>query len=310
MVWTLTICDTPCGHVFSVIDVYNFQAVLVVIFLFDCMTLICLRVKHIYGGAATESIEPGMDLDRVLRELPQTSATFCCALSKRVSPLWTGNDGRKNGNIKRVRIEEEEESRKRGRSEEEGRGDRNADQEKLETRRRFISNYFDRFIRNGGESGDHFDLKRLRRDDYGIPQDISKRYFVFAQKEFQDQPAHLSHISPWLIRHFEYAVQLSLDFSNDLKFKKMKDLRKSQRELPIAERKREILQLLENNQVLIIAGDTGCGKSTQVPQYLLQNGYTGIACTQPRRIACTSLARRVAYETLNACGSEVAYQIK
>ncbi|KAK6046436.1 hypothetical protein COOONC_16058, partial [Cooperia oncophora] len=46
-----------------------------------------------------------------------------------------------------------------------------------------------------------------------------------------------------------------------------------------------------------------------VPQYLLQNGYVGIACTQPRRIACTALARRVAYETLNAYGSEVAYQI-
>lgn len=188
--------------------------------------------------------------------------------------------------------------------------DRNVDQEKLETRRRFITNYFDRFIRNGGESVDHFDLKRLRRDDYGIPQDISKRYFVFAQRESQDQPAHLSHISPWLIRHFEYAVQLSLDFCNDLKFKKIKELRKSQRELPIAERRREILQLLDNNQVLIVAGDTGCGKSTQVPQYLLQGGYTGIACTQPRRIACTSLARRVAHETLNAYGSEVAYQIR
>uniref|UniRef100_A0A158PCF6 Helicase ATP-binding domain-containing protein n=1 Tax=Angiostrongylus cantonensis TaxID=6313 RepID=A0A158PCF6_ANGCA len=180
----------------------------------------------------------------------------------------------------------------------------------LETRRRFIANYFDRFIRNGGESADHFDLRRLKRDDYGIPQDISKRYFVFAQRDFSDTPAHLSHISPWLIRHFEYAVQLSLDFFNDLKFKKMKDLRKSQQELPIAERRREILEILEDNQVLIIAGDTGCGKSTQVPRYLLQSGYTAIACTQPRRIACTSLARRVAYETLNAYGSEVAYQIR
>ncbi|EPB67492.1 helicase protein [Ancylostoma ceylanicum] len=47
-----------------------------------------------------------------------------------------------------------------------------------------------------------------------------------------------------------------------------------------------------------------------VPQYLLQSGYTGIACTQPRRIACTALARRVAHETLNAYGSEVAYQIR
>lgn len=188
--------------------------------------------------------------------------------------------------------------------------DRDPDREQLETRRRFIANYFDRFIRNGGESADHFDLRRLRRDDYGIPQDISKRYFVFAQRDFSDTPAHLSHISPWLIRHFEYAVQLSLDFFNDLKFKKMKDLRKSQQELPIAERRHEILEILEDNQVLIIAGDTGCGKSTQVPRYLLQSGYTAIACTQPRRIACTSLARRVAYETLNAYGSEVAYQIR
>ncbi|XGW27233.1 hypothetical protein V3C99_007665 [Haemonchus contortus] len=113
-----------------------------------------------------------------------------------------------------------------------------------------------------------------------------------------------------MIRHFEYAVQLSMDFVNDLKFKKMKELRKSQKDLPIAERKHEILELLQNNQVLIIAGDTGCGKSTQVPQYLLQNGYVGIACTQPRRIACTALARRVAYETLNAYGTEVAYQIR
>ncbi|KAL6738169.1 hypothetical protein Aduo_011746 [Ancylostoma duodenale] len=186
----------------------------------------------------------------------------------------------------------------------------NSDQERLETQRRFINNYFSRFIRNGGGSKDHFDLKRLKRDDYGIPQDISKRYFVFAQREFQEPPSHLQHIPPWLIRHFEYAVQLSLDFFNDLKFKKVKELRKSQKDLPIAERRQEIIELLKDNQVLIIAGDTGCGKSTQVPQYLLQSGYTGIACTQPRRIACTALARRVAYETLNAYGSEVAYQIR
>ncbi|CAJ0602732.1 unnamed protein product [Cylicocyclus nassatus] len=188
--------------------------------------------------------------------------------------------------------------------------DANIDQERIDTQRKFISNYFNRFLRRGGESKDHFDLKRLKTDDWGIPQDISKRYFVFAQRDFQEPPSHLQHIPPWLIRHFEYVVQLSLDFFNDVKFKKVKELRKSQRELPIAERKQEIIDLLKDNQVLIIAGDTGCGKSTQVPQYLLQSGYTGIACTQPRRIACTALARRVAYETLNSYGSEVAYQIR
>ncbi len=50
--------------------------------------------------------------------------------------------------------------------------------------------------------------------------------------------------------------------------------------------------------------------SLQVPQYLLEAGFTNIACTQPRRIACISLAKRVSYETLNEYGSEVAYQVR
>ena len=57
---------------------------------------------------------------------------------------------------------------------------------------------------------------------------------------------------------------------------------------------------------MIVAGDTGCGKSTQVPQYLMEAGYERVACTQPRRIACMALARRVAYETLNAHGTKVS----
>ena len=48
----------------------------------------------------------------------------------------------------------------------------------------------------------------------------------------------------------------------------------------------------------------------QVPQYLLQGGFEQVACTQPRRIACISLAKRVAYETLNEYGSQVAYQVQ
>lgn len=47
----------------------------------------------------------------------------------------------------------------------------------------------------------------------------------------------------------------------------------------------------------------------QTPQYLLDAGFTKIACTQPRRIACISLSKRVGFETLNEYGSEVAYQV-
>lgn len=50
--------------------------------------------------------------------------------------------------------------------------------------------------------------------------------------------------------------------------------------------------------------------STQVPQYLLAAGYTNIACTQPRRIACISLSKRVAYETLNEYATRIAYAIR
>ncbi|NXD18207.1 DHX34 helicase, partial [Nothocercus nigrocapillus] len=63
-------------------------------------------------------------------------------------------------------------------------------------------------------------------------------------------------------------------------------------------------------QVLLVAGDTGCGKSTQVPQFLLAAGYGRVAVTQPRRVACVALAKRVAFESLHQYGDQVGYQIR
>ncbi|VBB34185.1 unnamed protein product, partial [Acanthocheilonema viteae] len=97
---------------------------------------------------------------------------------------------------------------------------------------------------------------------------------------------------------------------NRMKFNQLRRLRASQKNLPIYEKRDEILESLKNVKVLLIAGDTGCGKSTQVPQYLLDADYDRIVCTQPRRIAAIALARRVAYETLNEYGSKIAYQIR
>ena len=63
----------------------------------------------------------------------------------------------------------------------------------------------------------------------------------------------------------------------------------------------EILQAIDNHQVTIISGETGSGKTTQVPQYLLQEAQEKgekirIICTEPRRIAAISVADRVAQE--------------
>ncbi|GFH09354.1 DEAH-box RNA helicase [Haematococcus lacustris] len=74
----------------------------------------------------------------------------------------------------------------------------------------------------------------------------------------------------------------------------------AQREaLPIVAVKEQLVQLLEERDVVLVCGDTGCGKTTQVPQYILehatrqgQGGACNVVCTQPRRIAATSVAER------------------
>ncbi|XP_051147051.1 DExH-box ATP-dependent RNA helicase DExH7, chloroplastic isoform X2 [Andrographis paniculata] len=106
--------------------------------------------------------------------------------------------------------------------------------------------------------------------------------------------------------------------NNTNKYKEMLRCRSS---LPIAELKDEILHLLEENNVVVISGETGCGKTTQVPQYILDNmiqagcgGNCNIICTQPRRIAAVSVAERVADECCESSpgstGSLVGYQVR
>jgi ATP-dependent helicase HrpA len=84
-------------------------------------------------------------------------------------------------------------------------------------------------------------------------------------------------------------------------------------ELPIHARRQEILQILEERQVLIVAGDTGSGKSTQLPQYCLELGRGGaglIAHTQPRRLAARALAARVAEELGEPVGRRVGFRVR
>ncbi|KAI9138090.1 P-loop containing nucleoside triphosphate hydrolase protein [Paraphysoderma sedebokerense] len=85
---------------------------------------------------------------------------------------------------------------------------------------------------------------------------------------------------------------------------------KDRASLPIFKYRDTIINMVKKNQVILVAGDTGCGKSTQVAQYLMEAGFDKIACTQPRKIACFSLAKRVSYETMNTHGSEIAYQVR
>jgi len=84
-------------------------------------------------------------------------------------------------------------------------------------------------------------------------------------------------------------------------------------DLPIIDKKNEIIDLISKNQVLIISGETGSGKTTQIPKFCIAagRGIDGkIGCTQPRRIAATTVARRIAEELGEELGKSVGYKIR
>ncbi|XP_012570929.1 pre-mRNA-splicing factor ATP-dependent RNA helicase DEAH1 [Cicer arietinum] len=90
-------------------------------------------------------------------------------------------------------------------------------------------------------------------------------------------------------------------------------LQEERKKLPIYHYRDELLQAVQDHQVLVIVGETGSGKTTQIPQYLHEAGYTKhgmIACTQPRRVAAMSVAARVAQELGVKLGHEVGYSIR
>ena len=79
------------------------------------------------------------------------------------------------------------------------------------------------------------------------------------------------------------------------------------------------MEAVNDNDVVLLCGETGSGKTTQVPQFLYEAGYSHPSChgrrgrigvTQPRRVAAVAMAERVAYELGGTAGEEVAHQVR
>src|SRR5689334_15947191 len=81
-------------------------------------------------------------------------------------------------------------------------------------------------------------------------------------------------------------------------------------ELPVSQHREELLGALRDNQVLVVAGETGSGKTTQLPKVCLELGRTSIAHTQPRRIAARTVAQRIADELQVPLGGTVGYAVR
>lgn len=89
----------------------------------------------------------------------------------------------------------------------------------------------------------------------------------------------------------------------------------SREKLPVYQFKDKLSKAISENQIIVVEGETGSGKTTQIPQFILQAGLvepgkTRVACTQPRRVAATSIATRVADEMDVQLGEEVGYTIR
>jgi pre-mRNA-splicing factor ATP-dependent RNA helicase DHX16 len=93
-----------------------------------------------------------------------------------------------------------------------------------------------------------------------------------------------------------------------------KSIDETRKSLPIYQYREALLDAVKEHQVLIVVAETGSGKTTQLPQYLHEAGYTAegqkIGCTQPRRVAAMSVAARVADEMGTKVGYEVGYSIR
>jgi pre-mRNA-splicing factor ATP-dependent RNA helicase DHX38/PRP16 len=111
----------------------------------------------------------------------------------------------------------------------------------------------------------------------------------------------------------KFAKHLKRDKGGASAFSKNKTLREQREYLPAFAVREDLLRVIRDNQVVVVVGETGSGKTTQLTQFLYEDGYAKygmIGCTQPRRVAAMSVAKRVSEEMDVELGDLVGYAIR
>ncbi len=147
-----------------------------------------------------------------------------------------------------------------------------------------------------------------------IPKDLSKPWEdpmpQVGERHFAQELRSININASFELPEWKQKTQGKGLSYGQLSEKSIKDQRES---LPIYRLKSELCTAIAQNQVLVVIGETGSGKTTQMTQYLAEMGYTKrgmIGCTQPRRVAAMSVAKRVAEEYGCPLGQEVGYTIR
>lgn len=136
--------------------------------------------------------------------------------------------------------------------------------------------------------------RRIQLDLGNTPSKISKNV------DDKDINSSNNSINPW---------------TNEAYSERYHEIFSKRTQLPVYTFKKQLLDAIRENQVVVVEGETGSGKTTQIPQFLVDAGFaeqgkTCVACTQPRRVAATSIAARVADEMDVKLGQEVGYTIR
>ena len=166
---------------------------------------------------------------------------------------------------------------------------------------------------------------QLNEDIYGLCSDIKQsKLYQTAPKTgavqlggdaTQMHRGHRPASSPEVIAGFSTFLKDKLDkYREDPATEKMRTTRAA---LPIYTKADDVLETIENNDVTVLMAATGSGKTTQIPQMILdryidkgRGAECNVFCTQPRRLAAKSVAERVASERCDKLGAEVGYHIR
>merc|ERR1719500_556447 len=181
---------------------------------------------------------------------------------------------------------------------------------------------------------------KSRGDDTYVEVDEKEKTAGYEQRKWEEEHVQTSQ---WSFgakdakargqkeeKQYDYILDDEIEFVSALKMPGTKDgqekeepteyekrrmtLKEVKESLPVFPFRQDLIDAVKEHQVLIIEGETGGGKTTQIPQYLHEAGLTAggkkIGCTQPRRVAAMSVAARVADEMGVKLGSQVGYSIR
>ncbi|XP_023258211.1 ATP-dependent RNA helicase DHX36-like, partial [Seriola lalandi dorsalis] len=141
------------------------------------------------------------------------------------------------------------------------------------------------------------------------------------KEKFRRKDRDLEFLFQEVVRDSSLDDYLKRDLQSKQSDPKYKEMLKFREKLPSYSKKEELVELINSNRVLVVSGETGCGKTTQVTQFILDDyinrgigSMCRVVCTQPRRISAISVAERVAAEraesvgNVNSCGYQIRLQ--